>query len=66
MKLRKLLLGGAILGCLTLDTFAQTITARVTGTVSDLTSAVVPNANVTATTIGTGHFVKEHAALPQK
>ena len=43
-------------GCLaiTVPTFAQTITATISGTVTDQANAIVPNAKVTATSISTG------------
>ena len=43
--------------CLAAVAFAQTDTARVTGTITDSTGAVLPNASVTITDVGTGRVV---------
>ncbi|MGH9642496.1 MAG: carboxypeptidase-like regulatory domain-containing protein, partial [Terriglobales bacterium] len=43
--------------CMTAVAFAQTDTARVIGTITDSTGAVVPNATVTITDQGTGRVV---------
>jgi hypothetical protein len=43
--------------CLTAGALAQTDTARVTGTITDTSGAVLPNATVTITDLGTGRVV---------
>lgn len=43
--------------CLAAIGYAQTDTARVVGTITDTTGAVLPNANVTITDAGTGRVV---------
>src|ERR1700685_746267 len=46
-----------LVACLTAMASAQTDTARVTGTITDSTGAVLPNATVTITDAGTGRVV---------
>ena len=43
--------------CLAVVVVAQTDTARVIGTITDTTGAVLPNATVTITDLGTGRVV---------
>lgn len=43
--------------CLAVVAVAQTDTARVIGTITDTTGAVLPNATVTITDLGTGRVV---------
>jgi hypothetical protein len=52
-RFKHLSLAAAAATCFTVSALAQTITAEVTGTVSDATGAVIPGAKVTATNVAT-------------
>src|SRR4051794_26584731 len=51
--MRRIFTTGAVLCLLSAAAFSQTITGSITGTVSDSSGAVIPNARITATSIGT-------------
>ena len=53
MKLYKVAGITSLLACLTLPAFSQTITGSITGSVTDPTGAIIPNAGVTAINVDT-------------